>query len=998
MPVSDRRAGEILRGLVHVLLRNPDGLRVEDVLREVAIEVLPLKPEMKRSAGSGVLRFNRIVHNRSKHARKAGWLSKGGGIWRVTEEGKDAYEKLQDPEEFWQEAMRRADEAPRKSEATSNANSGGGERGLVRVPATMTTKRLLQARLLYGIAQILAPHPEGMNGKEVIRLLQDRVELGDADELVGNLERLWTRVSFDAIALVRAGWMTRGKGTWGLTDAGRAAVAANQDPVEFLQEARALYLEWREGRSSSTRELEGRRHEVVELPDFPSELREVKPRTAALFQTHPWDLSLLLQMLDAGKIVLPEFQRSFVWKPADIDLLVTSLIQGYPAGTLLLLKVDSRNALASRPVEEVELESPAVLADYLVLDGQQRLTSLSLALNGRGDHLFFINLIRLLDDDVEAALFPTRRTEVRRRGLFEQEVQLGQSLYPLSALMGSAPEPDWLVDWVDFHVQRGEDRTEMKARRRYIEQTYLEVLKSYRFPVVELPAETDLEAVCQIFETLNTTGLRLTVFDLLTARFWPLDLHLRDVFEKTQESYPLLGPSEFDVEPTFLLQAVSLLRSGVCKRGDLLNLERTGFEQDWERVCAGASEALGVLKGECGVLTRAWLPYGALFPALFAVAAEIRDLSGPLKGVAWEKLKQWFWCCAFGQRYEGPVNTLNAADFRHLRTWIHDDDAVPEAVESFALSQLDLRNVERQRNAIYRAVICLTILNGARDFFTSQRLTGDLLNDPNKRIEDHHIFPRAFLRREKLGGGHENSVLNRALIDQQTNRVISDNPPSLYLKEIEKVRKAALDTTLESHLLPTFRSSGLWSDDFEVFLGERETLILEAIANVTGADASAGLPDDTYLDPAQPFSNELAMRKLLRGLRGTVFWYEQHMSKKALELLSEEISREGVREILLLSGPANVNEKVEAHFSRFKREFEAQGIAARWRLLPDEIARQMHARVMFDDARGWEMPPLNSLLKGTVDSIRRSEIDRATFLSAWDHPGVRELAGAVSQG
>src|SRR3712207_1732228 len=111
----------------------------------------------------------------------------------------------------------------------------------------------------------------------------------------------------------------------------------------------------------------------------------------ARFQTNPWELDHLLAMLDRRKLALPEFQRSFVWRPPDIDLLLTSLVQDYPAGSLLLLRAEPNMELAARAVEGIDGDGQ-IDPDYLVLDGQQRLTSLSLALNGRGEHLFFFDM------------------------------------------------------------------------------------------------------------------------------------------------------------------------------------------------------------------------------------------------------------------------------------------------------------------------------------------------------------------------------------------------------------------------------------------------------------------------------------------------------------------------------------------------------------------------------------------------------------------------------
>jgi hypothetical protein len=186
------------------------------------------------------------------------------------------------------------------------------------------------------------------------------------------------------------------------------------------------------------------------------------------------------------------------------------------------------------------------------------------------------------------------------------------------------------------------------------------------------------------------------------------------------------------------------------------------------------------------VLSRHWLPYSAMLPPLFALAARIGELSGPMQGAAWEKLKQSFWCSCFGQRYDGPPNTLAAMDLRQMTAWFGDANApIPDAISGFRIDGIDLRRSERQRAALYRSVVCLTVVNGARDFHTGIALTAEALNDPSRRIEDHHLFPSGYLKRLSESRSPENSILNRALIDQMTNRRIADRAPSEYLREIE---------------------------------------------------------------------------------------------------------------------------------------------------------------------------------------------------------------------
>jgi hypothetical protein len=119
-----------------------------------------------------------------------------------------------------------------------------------------------------------------------------------------------------------------------------------------------------------------------------------------------------------------------------------------------------------------------------------------------------------------------------------------------------------------------------------------------------------------------------------------------------------------------------------------------------------------------------------------------------------------------------------------------------------------------------------------------------------------------------------------------------------------------------------------------------------------------------------------------------VFWYEQHTDRKALELLNDELDLGEIDQVKLLSGPANLSSKTKRAFERFATELERHGVPVDWRVVPADRARTMHARVMRDDGNIFELPPLNSVLAGTVDSIRTSEMPMEAFERAWSEDGV----------
>jgi hypothetical protein len=199
----------------------------------------------------------------------------------------------------------------------------------------------------------------------------------------------------------------------------------------------------------------------------------------------------------------------------------------------------------------------------------------------------------------------------------------------------------------------------------------------------------------------------------------------------------------------------------------------------------------------------------------------------------------------------------------------------------------------------------------------------------------------------------------------------------------------------EGHALPSLYASSAWPCfvmAIEVVLVNDQPvdIVERAFAAISdpgsppfdGAPITDAFPD-AYLQLDEPFSNELVVRRLIGHLRGEVLWYEQHMDRKALEILAEELCMDDVTSVRLLSGPANVTSNTKKAFAKFAQELGNKGVGCEWRVLSAANARRMHARVMFDGDRAFELPPLNSVLAGGIDSVRRSDMPRETFERAW---------------
>jgi hypothetical protein len=353
---------------------------------------------------------------------------------------------------------------------------------------------------------------------------------------------------------------------------------------------------------------------------------------------------------------------------------------------------------------------------------------------------------------------------------------------------------------------------------------------------VTLSDETSAEAVCTIFETLNRTGVKLSPFELLTARFWPKGINLRELWDNARADFPIIA--QFDVDPYYLLQAVALVSRAApsCKRKDVLELSVDAIKEWWDRCVGGLAAGLQMLRDDCGVIVPKWLPYGTILIPLAAAFAKL-TAKGPDVGVQRLLLKRWFWCSVFGQTYENATNTQAANDLSQLLDWFAGNDG-PESVRSFQFVPSILRETTVRQRALYRGIIALVLSRDALDFHTQKKITRELALAGD--VDDHHIFPQAFLSRTRpdLEARQRDCVLNRTLIDATTNKLISDRAPSRYLADIaerfNKVGPSELPRVLRSHVLPPDSDSPLWFDDFDSFLDWRQSKLSELIDKATG--------------------------------------------------------------------------------------------------------------------------------------------------------------------
>ena len=398
----------------------------------------------------------------------------------------------------------------------------------------------------------------------------------------------------------------------------------------------------------------------------------------------------LVEQAHEGKICLPNFQRDFVWTREEVADLVRSIMRGYFIGSLLLLRCEPNNPpFAPQFLRGSQPPLRDARPEYLVLDGQQRLSSLIYALTAPDLSLkdssqrrwFFVNLdVLLTEPDSDEVVFDRAKRELR--GLDKIATQYEQRMLPCTALLTQELFYQWRDGWEDWLGQPAtEDRDEYRDWRNGW-TTAVSAFQNFDVPLVELPRvdEDDGESigrVCAIFEKLNSTGVDLSVYDLLTARLYRHNIRLHDLWDEAVNAHARLkawskGKADEHKFGVLVLRTLALMRGLDPKPRILIDLQPANFENDWRRAVGAIERALELIElvGQdgFGVFAEKWLPGYGLTPILAALRAEIDDRK--LGQAERDELRRWYWCNVFLERYSSAVESKSRKDYLEMtRHW-----------------------------------------------------------------------------------------------------------------------------------------------------------------------------------------------------------------------------------------------------------------------------------------------------------------------------------------
>lgn len=580
------------------------------------------------------------------------------------------------------------------------------------------------------------------------------------------------------------------------------------------------------------------------------------------FITPSYDLVDLFKRIDRGDIQVPDFQQDYAWDEDHIRSLLVTVLRGYPLGALTVLDTrDEKMRFKPRPLAG----APATDNEpgMLLLDGEQRLTTLYHCLRGSGNirttnfreevvmRRYFLDVRRAVSEDLlpdEAVFAVDDDNRVCSHfgpsldfALDGEEAYLESGCVPVSLLLSE--EGTRIILSMAAHIGEA-DAEDGKQRLNYEElaefhNRVLFPLAGYDVPMIRLSRETASAGVGTIFAHANRSGKDMDVFDLVTAVFASEDENFRlaDDWakrEKALRKYPALD----GIGRTQFLSAVSLYSTADSghvggQREDILTLTLDEYVTAADKLQITFQEVAEFLRQRC-IFSLEQVPYTAQIIPLAVILARLAPIPGCLSSAqAWDKLNRWFWSGVFGELYGSEAVKLRAArDVEEVSAWVLGTrEEEPKSVREAEFEESRL-NTADESSGIYHALYALLMARGARDWRTAR--TFDRTSFFEMGTGFHQIFPDHWCHKFNVDTDLAQSVLNHSPMGKRTEVVMDAQSPARYLSRVQSksiMEDAEFDQVLASHELdPEF----LHQADFDAFIDDRRERFCELIEHAMG--------------------------------------------------------------------------------------------------------------------------------------------------------------------
>ena len=576
------------------------------------------------------------------------------------------------------------------------------------------------------------------------------------------------------------------------------------------------------------------------------------------FKSNDISIDDILKDINNGVIQLPDFQRGWVWDDYRIKALIASISNSYPVGALMFLEYGGESVRFKYRVFS-GLKDKEQQPDILVLDGQQRLTSIFSSMFFKGavetkteknkeiKRYYYLDIEKCLNsavDRIDAIISLPEDKMIRSNfgknidlDLSSREKEFENHMFPLNIVYDLIECGIWMNQYQEYHSYAP------KIMQRYgkFNVEILNPIQTYKVPVITLDKKTPKEAVCQVFENVNTGGVSLTVFELVTAIFAADNFELRKDWDKRHE---LLQQESVlsEVSSTDFLTAITLIsryyikQNGgeaiSCKKKDVLKITLEEYKKYADTLTDGFIKCSRFLK-EQRIFTARDLPYSTQLIPMSVIFAILNNKSQD--SIVKDKISKWYWCGVLGEMYGGANETRYANDVSGVLDWINNGNE-PGTVQRAYFNPTRLLTLQTRLSAAYKGIMALILKKGCLDFISGSPMDFTVFIDENTDI--HHIFPKVYCVDRKIDKKKWNSIVNKTPLFARTNRIIGGKAPSKYMEKIEKdnhVTNNDLDNFVSTHLIDV---NYLRSDNFDEYFIERAKSILGLISTAMGKSIS----------------------------------------------------------------------------------------------------------------------------------------------------------------
>ena len=538
-------------------------------------------------------------------------------------------------------------------------------------------------------------------------------------------------------------------------------------------------------------------------------------------------LESLLSQIDSGSMLLPEFQRGYVWNRDQVRGLLRSLYLGYPVGGLLVWETETSP-------EDVRGTDIAVGNRTLLLDGQQRLTTLYGVVRGRppkffeGDPNTFLGLRFSVEDETFEFYSPAKMkgdpTWIDVTRLFQEE--------GLKPFIDEFSVPEYKDKFSDY-LKRLSELSNILKREFHLEK------------IVGKDKTTDV--VVDIFNRVNSGGTKLSKGDLALAKISAKAPELRN---KMRDDLVTWEDNGYHFTLDWLLRNVNAVATGRSQFLHLDDVHINDFEKALEQSTKYINAILNLIASRLG------LDHDRVLMGRFALpvlALYLHQHGGkfPTKADA-DKALYWYIHVGLWGRFAGSTESMLAQDYEILRK--SDLDGVIQEVErtrggSLKISADDFK-VNTMGSRFYPLLYLLTRVGAGKDLLTGVELQKSLLGNLSS-LQVHHIFPKKVLRDAGYKRTEINAVANFCFLTQESNLIITKREPEDYFKQ---VIKEAGEEALSSQWIPLDKK--LWKiENYREFLTARRELLANA-ANGFLDSLLAGSADELALIKLTPVEDE----------------------------------------------------------------------------------------------------------------------------------------------